>query len=323
VTCGISANTCCTPDTIRAVTSSITTCLGTCITGAAQSYKLAGTTAVNRTIDLEQLAVASCTWRADVSADHVLTRATKHTLDTLVYEMERTANDTWTARVYARNSGDTQRVWFFSGTVNTGTGITRCDVTATANNGQTSCDLTATPKRGGHSGTFAKPVTVGGGTDCANCMTLTTPSSFSATIASVTTCVDQCDGNRWRLTGNTAVNRSITISQVGGSPCLLRGTVSANYVLYDHDTAAATWNIDTIRYELVRTGATTATWNITGRSSGTQRVVYATGTSSVSANDCKTWGTSTHTNPGCSADSAADTVVAGTAGSTTLTSCPA
>jgi hypothetical protein len=325
--------TCCTPSVVRATTSSVTNPgVGTCITATTESYKVAGSTAINRTLDLGQVLGTPCKFRGAVSSNYVLRRATKFAIDTLTYRAEIVSSTQWRMRVIGSGSGHSQTVEFFDGTATISAGL--CNASATANNSFTSCSLTASPKRGGHSGTFAKPVTVTSGTSCSHCSSLTTPSSFSATIASVTVCTMQCDGSRWRLTGTTAINRSITLSQVGGSPCVFEATVSADYLLFDHDTAAETWSNLLLIYELERTSSGNGTWEIYGEdSSGNKRVSFAGANSGggavnpmtvsgFSANNCKDWPTASHPTRSASADQTNHTVIVGSAGSTVFSACP-
>jgi hypothetical protein len=325
--------TCCTPVAVRSTASSVTTPgVGTCIMATTESYKVAGSTAINRTLDLGQVLGTPCKFSGAVSSNYVLRRATKFAIDTLTYRAEIVSSTQWRMRVIGSGSGHSQTVEFFDGTATITAGL--CNALATANNSFTSCSLTANPKRGGHSGTFAKPSTATSGTSCSHCSALTTPSSFSATIASVTVCTMQCDGSRWRLTGTTAINRNITLSQVGGSPCVFEATVSADYVLFDHDTAAESWANLLLIYELERTSSGNGTWEIYGEdSSGNKRVSFAGANSGggavnpmtvsgFSANNCKDWPTASHPTRSASADQTNHTVIVGSAGSTVFSACP-
>lgn len=117
VSCG---NDCCTPSTIRATVSGVTV-NQTCILGLSglRRWRLDGTTAINRTIDLAQ--TSSCTWEASVSSDYVLRRFNNiltctsqdatFTIDTIKYTRIRTGATTFTWEVTGYE-GVTPRVSF-------------------------------------------------------------------------------------------------------------------------------------------------------------------------------------------------------------------
>jgi hypothetical protein len=327
-------DSCCTPGTIRSTTSGVTTVIGQCLPATSESYKLTGTTAVDRTVDLQQAPDPLCRWFKEVASDHVLKRATKHTLNTLRYRLTKSSATNWHMEVQAENAGATQIVKVFDGNATVASG--NCLSSATANNAQTTCDLTASPKRGGHSGTFAKPSASlpALSATCGNCTAVTQnpPSSWSCTIADVVTCVNQCDGDRWRLTGSTNINRTITLNQVG-STCVWEATVSADYVLYDHDTAAESWDIEKIVYDRHRISATQWSWEIYGLdASDVKRVSYAGATSGscalnamthgATSNRCDLVGTANHPSRSFCADQSNHRIIAGSGGSTTSTVCP-
>ncbi len=109
----------CTPTTIRAVVGSITT-VTTCTASGTNSFKLAGTTAVNRTIDLSQDETDRCKFEASVASDYTLTRYSDaacltstnvFTIDTIKYTLIRTSSTNWTYEV-AGYDGATKRVSF-------------------------------------------------------------------------------------------------------------------------------------------------------------------------------------------------------------------
>lgn len=237
----------------------------------------------------------------------------------MTYRLTKTSSTNWRGQVFA--SGGAETVHFFDGTVSVA--ANDCTAAATANNGL-ACNLCGAAKAGGNGGTFAlTPGVAASTTACGSCAALVpfTPSTISVTTSTISTCTGTCEcSNRWKLTGTTTPNRTITLNQV--SACVWEATVAADYLLFDHDTAAATFNIDTIRHELVRIGATSATWEIAGYDGAIKRITYASGTSAVTANDCKTWPTVTHTSPGFSVSNTTDTGVFGSAGSTSLSSCP-
>ena len=330
ISCG-SDYWCCTPSTIRLTTSSIAVDFDSCISTTSELYKLTGSTAASRTIDLAQHASDKCKWENTVSSNWTLARAGKTNLDTLVYEWERTASNQWTARIYARDAGDMTRVYFMPDSTVT---AVACETAATANNASTSCSLTANPKRGGHSGTFAKPLTSMVGVSCGNCSLSLQPPSFTATISGVAACVNQCDGNLWQLRGSTSIDRSITVSQVAGQPCLYRGTVAADYVLFDLDTPAESWSNLTLRYRLRRTAATTNGWeyDVNGEDAAGVVRVSVVGSNpgscgfgaiklNAAENNCADIGTVTHTTRTTCVSAAGPTGIFGSGGSTSFAAC--
>jgi len=323
-------------------------------------------------------------------------------LTTLTYEMEKTSSG-WASRVFASGGGET--VWFFDGTLSSNT---FCEQARSVPN-SISGNLLSTPRVAGSGGTFTKPATgvPGGGTDCGNCLLGTTPASFSATIADVIAATGACfvDTNHdYKLTGTTAINRSITLNQVSGSPCLYRatigsnyilvrhptasselpnslsatissvtvefgvcydcgagpedlwklmgstainrtlnltksgnvwtGTVSGNWVLYDHGNPVQTWSISQIFFEERRTGPAAGTWEIygVGIDGVTKRVSYAGATSpsatpnpmamaGLEASKCVNIPTQTHPTRSFAANGTNHTVIAGSGGTTAFDGC--
>jgi hypothetical protein len=103
----------CTPDVIRATLSGITV-TQTCVTdtGVVKSWRLDGSTAVNRTVDLRQ--ISQCTWQARVASNHVLRRfallnclseEANFTSEELVYQLTRVSSSSWEWEVYGADSG--------------------------------------------------------------------------------------------------------------------------------------------------------------------------------------------------------------------------
>lgn len=154
-TCGANAvdcptADCCTPSTIRATVSSVTTALGTCIlgSGGVSAYKVDGTTAVNRTIDLVQNPINTCIWDSFVYADWVIRKysslanctgggAPDLTTSILFirYRLERTGSTTWTWRVDGLNQFGAVVVNIVGAAPSLGTcTINPMSITASANN---------------------------------------------------------------------------------------------------------------------------------------------------------------------------------------------
>lgn len=109
---------------IRATTSGIAVSLDTCVigSGSINNFKLTGTTAANRTIDLVQDATNKCKWEASVACDWVLRRYANAAncaaslsatgtwnITALKYTLIRTSATVWSWEV-AGYDGATKRV---------------------------------------------------------------------------------------------------------------------------------------------------------------------------------------------------------------------
>lgn len=317
---------CCECTTIRAVTSGATVNFASCLRSATHDWKLTGATAVNATRDLVQDATNKCLWQKDVASDHVLKRARKVALH-LRYRMTKTTATEWRGEVLADNGADSIR--FFDGTLAVTSGD--CSVLGTITNANVvGCGTGGSKLNTGSGGTMDyTPVVVPTGTTCASCTA--TPSTINITVATVTSTLGDCAcSNQYRAEGTTAVNRTITLTQVGGSPCVYEATVAADYLLFDHVAPDLTITLATLRHILERTAAGTWSERIIGMNGAVEQISYAglAGTCPVSnstfaatANDCRSIGTNTWpSRTFCLSDSGIG--IMGSGGSTTHAACP-
>lgn len=139
----------CTPDTIRAVVSGITTTT-TCVISGTNSFQLSGSTDPNRTIDLARASFDSCTWEATVACDRTLTRHSNalcssatntFNIVTIKYTLIRTSSTNWTWEVagYDDEDPEVKRV-SFAGATSVSCALDPMNITATAS----VCDAVST-----------------------------------------------------------------------------------------------------------------------------------------------------------------------------------